>query len=700
MRGDSAAVPAATERTERLASAGVAVLLMAAGTALCLHHGRLGLAANDQSIVFDAGWRVLRGQVPYREFLAPAGAPVFLMQAAVFWLFGVSWLSFALHAAVLNGLFAVLVFVLLRTVGGSVAASGLYGLLAAVAFYPPFGLPHVEQHSFLFSLVSVLLAERGTRAGSERRVAAWWAASSLALVVAALCKPIPALFVTAALAVLFLGSGSVRRRGAALGAASGLAATALGLVALGTAVGYDPSRVASCLVGLPSETGAPRLERLFGLLEDFGPGAVLLPALGGVAPAGASLAAVATVALAAGATLLRLLSRWSWAYASFLLVPALALAALLPGRPRRVEASRRLLALAGTAVAAAALLLPTATDVFAPLALAGAAALAGFALLAARVPSPALRAALCTALAAGAAVAYFRGWSAPLAAVVCVLGVGVALAPALPAPPPDAARRSDSFRRTGTATALLSAGLLFSLLSNTEPENGAAFVFVALGLCHVEVEVRRREGEGDRSTPAAGLLLALLATVGTVDAVRFERDVNVARRLLFRAEPRPVAWPPGAPEALAFLRVDAGSPATPSDLSALCRFLGERRGAFLLLGTHTFLHGVTGRTPVDPALWYHPGLSLPRPGSAAFPAYVEEFRRNAVAAKVEWVVLERGWGHLERRLQELPWLRAAIERPRGEVRRFGTFEVVPVDPAAFGTVGADGRRPPAVRRPG
>ena len=67
------------------------LLVSVFGFALCWQIGRIGYLPLDQSIVFDGAWRVVSGQVPWRDFVTPNGLSPILMQALVFQLFGVSW---------------------------------------------------------------------------------------------------------------------------------------------------------------------------------------------------------------------------------------------------------------------------------------------------------------------------------------------------------------------------------------------------------------------------------------------------------------------------------------------------------------------------------------------------------------------------------------------------------------------------------
>src|SRR6185436_9354625 len=137
--GMSTAFRTPTRTGEAVAALGVAL----AGVAVALHYGRIGFMPLDQSIVFDGGWRVLNGQIPIRDFATPTGLVPIVVQAAFFRLMGATWFAYCLHAALANGLFAVLARVLLRRAGASPWLASLYALLSAVVFYPPFGVPYM-----------------------------------------------------------------------------------------------------------------------------------------------------------------------------------------------------------------------------------------------------------------------------------------------------------------------------------------------------------------------------------------------------------------------------------------------------------------------------------------------------------------------------------------------------------------------------
>lgn len=122
----------------------------------CLYSGRRGIHPLDQPIVFDGAYRILSGQVLYRDFQAPVGPVTFLLQALVFRLFGVSWNSMIATAAVCNVVAAILVTrIVLIITNKSIFYAYVAGFLTAVWFYPPFGTVYMEQTAFLLGLSSI-----------------------------------------------------------------------------------------------------------------------------------------------------------------------------------------------------------------------------------------------------------------------------------------------------------------------------------------------------------------------------------------------------------------------------------------------------------------------------------------------------------------------------------------------------------------
>ncbi len=124
--------------------------------------GRRGLFPRDQSIIFDGSYRILQGQIPYKDFLSPVGPLPFYIHALFFKLFGINYSSYILGSSLINLLATLLGFYIISVLFPLrrwLAFSGAF--LTAIWFYPPSGTPYLEQTSFFFSILGITFLLKG-----------------------------------------------------------------------------------------------------------------------------------------------------------------------------------------------------------------------------------------------------------------------------------------------------------------------------------------------------------------------------------------------------------------------------------------------------------------------------------------------------------------------------------------------------------
>lgn len=231
------------------------------GLLVCLRYGRIGYMPLDQSIVFDGGWRLLSGQVPFRDFNAPNCLLPMYIQAVFFKIFGVNWLAYCLHSAIFNGLFCLVSFGILRLAGGGRGLSAFYAALSALVFYPPMGVPFMDQHSFFFSFLALFLVLKASQADTMALQTRYWILVPPVVVLAFLSKQIPAVFGAALTGLLLLITTSRRHRSRMiLTFFASLSITLflfVGIAALGPA---DLGQMKLSLLERPSQVGWERIE--------------------------------------------------------------------------------------------------------------------------------------------------------------------------------------------------------------------------------------------------------------------------------------------------------------------------------------------------------------------------------------------------------------------------------------------------------
>jgi hypothetical protein len=246
-------------KSEAWLGAAVGLVVSTAAALLSLHFGRIGYMPLDQSMIFDGGYRVLQGQLPFRDFVAPLGALPSLLQAGFFATFGTTWSVYCLHAAVVNGLFTLLVYGFVRLMGGGILSSWAWAAFSGVIFYPAVGTPLVEHHAFFFGLAALVAMLAAGRQHRPAAVVAWAAAGPALVAASFLSKPSVAPLVVPLLVLAVLRADRDLRPWLLLGTAVGIAGTLAitGMVMFVADIPWD--RLAESLFEMPSALAQDRL---------------------------------------------------------------------------------------------------------------------------------------------------------------------------------------------------------------------------------------------------------------------------------------------------------------------------------------------------------------------------------------------------------------------------------------------------------
>ena len=74
------------------------------------YYGNRGIFPIDSFSHFDTGFRILLGEHPFKDYWIISGPIIDYLQAIFFYIFGVNWQSYILHASVLNAVLALSTF--------------------------------------------------------------------------------------------------------------------------------------------------------------------------------------------------------------------------------------------------------------------------------------------------------------------------------------------------------------------------------------------------------------------------------------------------------------------------------------------------------------------------------------------------------------------------------------------------------------
>ncbi len=214
----------------------------------------------DQSIVFDGAWRLLCGQWFIEDFKTPVGFVPILMQAAFFKVLGVNWTAFCVHAAVLNGLFTLLVFYYLKWSGSKLQMAVYFAALSTVVFYAPMATPFPDQHAFFFSFACIVAVLGTSHFSGTKRTLLWLFVPILGML-ALLSKHIPSAFLLIGAAVLVLVQiAKGEKKPAFFGLGIGAVLASLLVLLVFPIARLQDGSVWETVVSIPMELGQGRMD--------------------------------------------------------------------------------------------------------------------------------------------------------------------------------------------------------------------------------------------------------------------------------------------------------------------------------------------------------------------------------------------------------------------------------------------------------
>ena len=121
------------------------------------HYSFIGVMPLDNFVLYNGGYRVLKGYVPFNDYWLVTGPLLDYLNALYFKLFDVNWISYISHSSTFNVLISVSTYFLFLNIGLKREWSFLYSLLFSVLMYPTVGTPFVDHHSSIFLMLGFYL---------------------------------------------------------------------------------------------------------------------------------------------------------------------------------------------------------------------------------------------------------------------------------------------------------------------------------------------------------------------------------------------------------------------------------------------------------------------------------------------------------------------------------------------------------------
>jgi hypothetical protein len=171
------------------------------------YYGNKGVFPVDSFAHFDTGFRILLDEHPFKNYWIVSGPLLDYMQSVFFYIFGVNWQSYILHASFINGVVTIATFLVVRSFNLNIYFSFIYSIFFSVLAYPTSGTPFVDHHAAFFSLLGIYSLILGIK--NESKI--YWILLPIFFAFAFLSKQVPSFYIALS-AILILSLFSLNQK--------------------------------------------------------------------------------------------------------------------------------------------------------------------------------------------------------------------------------------------------------------------------------------------------------------------------------------------------------------------------------------------------------------------------------------------------------------------------------------------------------
>ena len=166
---------------------------------VCYYYGFNGIVPLDDFVNFNSGYRILKGDLPFRDYYEVTGPVLSIFQSVLFYLFGVSWKTFVLHSSLINSFSSLIIYLFFLNQTRNKNLSLLIAISFSILFYPNNGVPGVDHHAWSFAIVSLLFFNMGL----EKKNFLYIFISILTFFLSFLTKQVPAVYILLIIIMLY-----------------------------------------------------------------------------------------------------------------------------------------------------------------------------------------------------------------------------------------------------------------------------------------------------------------------------------------------------------------------------------------------------------------------------------------------------------------------------------------------------------------
>ena len=121
------------------------------------HYASIGVLPRDNFVLYNGGYRVLNGYIPFTDYWLVTGPLLDYLNAFFFTINGISWNSYIIHSSIFNSGISLMFYFLLVNLNLNKNWCFFYSLLFSILMYSVVGTPFVDHHSTIFLILSFFL---------------------------------------------------------------------------------------------------------------------------------------------------------------------------------------------------------------------------------------------------------------------------------------------------------------------------------------------------------------------------------------------------------------------------------------------------------------------------------------------------------------------------------------------------------------
>ena len=176
------------------------LLLIVVSLGFVLFYGFRGVYPIDSFIIFNGGYNVLNGAHPFKDYWSISGPILDYIQALIFLIFGINWISYVLHSLILNTIVVSISFYFFQKLKINNYYAFCYSLSIAILAYPQTGTPFMDHHAFYFAYLSIIFFSLGIL--NNRKL--FWFFIPITLFISFFSKQIPSSYILVLLLIFLI----------------------------------------------------------------------------------------------------------------------------------------------------------------------------------------------------------------------------------------------------------------------------------------------------------------------------------------------------------------------------------------------------------------------------------------------------------------------------------------------------------------